>query len=161
MAKSEFWYLAERAEQLAIVRLSRRDDLVINKRSGADYGVDLLVSLTIDAEYTGRVFGVVVKALKSYQQTPSISPAGAEVRFDQRELKIPDDLPFPLCLFVFVMEDDAGYYRWIKRPAYGLDSRSLLLMDRASSFKRLNNEAVDLIVSEVSAWYESRIKIPA
>jgi hypothetical protein len=161
MAENESWYLAERAEQLAIIHLSRRDDLVINRQSGADYGVDLLVSLTRDSEYTGRVFGVIVKALKSYRQPRPIATAGAEIRFDLRELKIPDDLPFPLCLFVFVMEDDAGHYQWIKRPAYGLDGRPWLLMDRTGGFKKLNDEAIDLIVSEVSDWYESRIKIPA
>jgi hypothetical protein len=34
-------------------------------------------------------------------------------------------------------------------------------MDRTGGFKKLNDEAIDLIVSEVSDWYESRIKIPA
>lgn len=161
MAENENWYLEERAEQLAIVYLSRRDDLVINRQKGADYGLDLLVSLTSNREYTGRMFGVVVQALKSYQDSGRITTFPAEIRFDPRESRIHNDLPFPLCLFVFVMESDAGYYRWIKRPAYGLDGRPQLLLEQTGSLKKLDDKAIDRIISEVSVWYENQIKIPA
>jgi hypothetical protein len=161
MVKTEPWYLTERAEQLAIVYLSRRDELVISRQRRADYGVDFLVSLTEAGAYTGRVFGVQVKALTAYQQAEHVAAARDEITVDLQGEAIPAELPFPFCLFVFVMEDDAGYYTWIKKPAYGFDNRPRLILSSPKSLKRLDNEAIAQIVKEVAQWYAHKIKIPA
>ncbi|MCB9077452.1 MAG: DUF4365 domain-containing protein [Anaerolineaceae bacterium] len=61
MENTQAWYITERAEQLAFIYLSRRDDLVITKQND-DYGIDFLVSIVEAGKYTGRVFGVQIKA---------------------------------------------------------------------------------------------------
>jgi hypothetical protein len=161
MQKSEAWYLEERAEQLAIVYLSRRNDVVITRqRDGSDDGIDLLVSLLKTGTSTGRVFGIEVKALRSNRQ---IHPASQreEVRINLSKVGVPRDIPFPLCLFVFIMETDEGYYRWVKKPAYGLSKKPQLLLNEENTFRKLSTEAVNEIVLDVQGWYDRRVKIPA
>lgn len=161
MQKSEAWYLGERAEQLAIVYLSRRDDLVITKqKSGSDDGIDLLVNLLKTGTNTGRVFGVQVKALMSNRQIQPVSPREA-VRINLNKVRVPRDIPFPLCLFVFIMETDEGYYRWVKQPVYGLSKKPQLLLNDENTFRKLSTEAVNEIVLDVQGWYDCRVKIPA
>src|SRR5438132_382010 len=141
MQKSEAWYLEERAEQLAIVYLSRRDDLVITKqRAGSDDGIDLLVNLLKTGTNTGRVFGVEVKALRSNRQIQPASKREA-VRINLSKVRVPRDIPFPLCLFVFIMETDEGYYRWVKKPVYGLSRKPQLLLNDENTFRKLSTES--------------------
>jgi len=158
MEEKKIWYLDERAERLAIVYLSRRDDLVITRQPGSDYGLDFLVGLVKDGEYTGRVFGVEVKAKKSHQQIQPVSRDADEIRLDVKNLSVHQDIPFPLCLFVFTMDDDEGYYRWIKQPACNGAGEAQLLFNDDNTFKRLNNEAIDDIVTATSDWYENKLQ---
>lgn len=161
MQKTEAWYLGERAEQLAIVYLSRRDDLVITREwAGSDGVIDLVVNLLITGANTGRVFGVEVKALRSNRQ---IHPASQPdvVRINMSKVRVPRDIPFPLCLFVFIMETDEGYYRWVKKPVYGLSRKPQLLLNDENTFRKLSTEAVNEIVLDVQGWYDRRVKIPA
>jgi hypothetical protein len=155
------WYLGERAEQLAIVYLSRRNDLVVLRNTGPYYGWDLLVSLTKGGEYTGRMFGVAVKALRSHQQVHGISTGSEEVRIAINKHSVPEDIPFPLCIFAFIMENDEGYYKWVKKPVYGPDNKSQLILNPTSIFKKLDATAIDNIVQEVNQWYENKVRIPA
>jgi hypothetical protein len=51
------YFIAERAEHLAIVHLTRSQNLAI-ERLNADYGLDLLASISRDESPTGRIFGI-------------------------------------------------------------------------------------------------------
>lgn len=161
MEEKKAWYLAKRAKQLAIVYLSRRDDLIITEHEGPDFGVDLLVTLTKDGNYTGRVFGVEVKALRSHQQPRRISSDVDGVHLNIGKVAIPKDIPFPLCLFAFIMENDEGYYRWIKEPIYGVGGEPHLAINATNAFRKLDSKAINDIVAEVNNWYENKLKIPA
>ncbi len=108
------WYVGKRAEQLAVLYLSRRNDIEITARPYADYGPDFLVSICKENEYTGRIFGIQLKARVSLQ--PVCKADKNEIKLDIGTIPVPEDIPFPLCLFVFAMENDDGYYRWIKKP---------------------------------------------
>lgn len=161
MSQETIWYLEKRAMQLAFVYLSRRSDLVITEQSqGFDYGVDYLVSLMSNGEYTGRMFGVEVKARKSVSQVRR-SGLGDDEAHINLKVQVPRDIPFPLCLFVFIMETDEGYFRWLKKPIYGEQSHPRLLLEKGNSFWKLKNEVLDDIVAEVNKWYDNKLKIPA
>ena len=141
------WYLGERAEQLAILHLSRRSDLRAT-RLHDDYGIDFLVEIFRDNLPTGRMFGVLLKARLSYDEMP---------KFDRIAAKFtPADLPFPLCFFVFVMEDDAAYYRWIKQPIISLEGFPSLAFNHSTQLNPLTKEALDQIVHEVEQWYNAK-----
>jgi len=161
MEEKKVWYLDERAKQLAIVYLSRRSDLAITRRQNSDYGLDFLVSLVKNGEYTGRVFGVEVKARKSLQRIRQVSRNADEFHLDINNLPAYQDIPFPLCLVVFIMENDEGYYRWIKKPVHDVERESRLLFNGSNIFKKLTNKAIDDIVTEVDNWYESKLKVAA
>jgi hypothetical protein len=155
------WFLRERPEYLAVVVLTRRDDLIVTRRPSAGGGVDILVTMPRRGADTGRIFGVEVEGVMSARDFHRLESQAEEYRFVGKEFAVPEDIPFPLLLLVFEMENDDGFYKWIKRPAYGHDHRSLLLTDSTNIFKKLDRDSIDEIVAEVASWYENRIKIPA
>ena len=162
MSQENVWYLEKRAAQLAFVYLSRRNDLIVTEQSpSVDYGIDYLVSLAKDGEYTGRFFGVEVKARKSKSHIRRSASGEGEAHINIKEIYIPRDIPFPVCLFVFIMETDEGYFKWLKKPVYGEQSYPQLLLDNSKLFRKLENEVLDDIVADVNKWYDSRLKIPA
>lgn len=162
MSQENVWYLGKRAEQLAFVYLSRRSDLIVTEQSqSVDNGIDYLVTLLKDGEYTGRMFGVEVKARKSKSHIRPVAPDDREAHINIKEVHIPRDIPFPVCLFVFVMETDEGYFKWLKKPICGEQSHPQLVLDKGTVFRKLENEVLDDIIADVNNWYDSLLKIPA
>jgi len=106
-------FINERAERLAIVYLTRRQDLMI-ERMTADYGLDFLVTILRDKMSTGRIFGVQVKGRdKAFQDRQQAE----KLHSNEKTRLYLQDVPFPVCLFLFTMEDDKGYYQWLKFPS--------------------------------------------
>jgi hypothetical protein len=154
---AESWLIAQRAIQLAIVYFSRRNDLLITQPHECDYGVDLLISVTQHGQLTGRLFGVQIKASRHLQ----IKPISGDKNEYKIKVAIPEvlkDLPFPLCMVAFNMENDDGYYRWILEPIVGPDNVNLSTNIR-DVFKKLTKEELDIIVEQVNQWYEKRSKL--
>lgn len=143
-------FINERAEHLAVVYLTRRQDLVI-ERMTADYGLDMLVTILRDKLPTGRVFGVQVKgqdkAFKDDIQEVSLS-------FSRKETSYFQELPFPVCVFLFTMEDDKGYYRWIKYPVG--ESNQVLRSIEQDRWHPLDEQEIGQIVDDVKAWYDAK-----
>lgn len=143
-------FINERAEHLAVVYLTRRQDLVI-ERMTADYGLDMLVTILRDKLPTGRVFGVQVKgqdkAFKDDIQEVSLS-------FTRKETSYFQELPFPVCVFLFTMEDDKGYYRWIKYPVG--ESNQVLRSIEQDRWHPLDEQEIGQIVDDVKAWYDAK-----
>lgn len=155
MENTPVWYIEQRAEQLAFIYLSRRDDLVIKEQSD-DYGIDFLVSIVEAGKYTGRIFGIQVKAKLSLVPTHEGTSLKDSFKLDINEPPIPEDIPFPLCLFAFAMENDGGYYRWLKEPRLNSAGKSELVLNKTNEFKKLTNEELNNIVSQVNLWYEKQ-----
>jgi len=147
--------LEERAEQLAIVHLTRRDDVIVVP-AHADYGIDLLVHITKAGARTGRIFGVQIAARNVLKPAHNGASQGQDVRISLPFLPAFSDLPFPLCLFVFSMENDEGYYRWILEPSLETGGRPRLVLHEQSFFKKLTKSALDNIVQSVNTWYETK-----
>src|SRR5262249_6590968 len=154
MKQEEAIFIGERAEQLAFVYLSRRNDLIIKREEQHDFGIDLIVSITRDGKYTGRILGVIVKGKKSIQDVTK-GPINAEqVRLNTGKTVIPKDLPFPLCMFVFFMKDDAGYYRWVKEPVRNEEGKAELILNQENVFEKLTDKAIDQIIEKTNDYYE-------
>ncbi len=149
MEQTGLWYVDQRAEQLAFVYLSRRDDLIIRQQSN-DALVDYLVTITENGLYTGKMFGVQVHAQLSIQ--PAYS--GSALTIDLEAPLIPEDLPFPLCLFVFSMDTDIGYYRWLKAPTFTQAGKAMLTVNRKNEFKALTRDEFDQMIDQINLWYE-------
>jgi hypothetical protein len=99
-------YINERAGHLAFVELARKAELRVD-RYPSD-GLDLLVTAHPDGKLGGQAFGVVVRGRESALRDRSA--AFAEL---YREIKPNNALP--ICLVLFTMADDRGYYKWADR----------------------------------------------
>lgn len=143
------WFVTERARALALMHLTRRDDLVVTP-VGTDIGLEYLVYITRDDEKpSARQFGVALRAARS--------PAGEEhvnkaLRPTMRSYARAGGFPYPVCLFYFTMEDSQGYYPWVVEPVPTSDGKPRLQV-HAASCKRLDREALDRIVDQTQAWY--------
>lgn len=149
MEKTGIWYIDQRAEQLAFVYLSRCDDLLINRQTN-DFLIDYLVTITDNGNYTGKLFGVQVKAQLAIRP----ERRGAAFVIDLAPSLIPEEIPFPLCLFVFSMDTDSGYYRWLKEPKLDEVGSAALVINRTNTFRELTRVALDQIVDQINLWYE-------
>jgi hypothetical protein len=155
MATKEAWYIGQRSEALAIMYLTRRDDLIISRQKEKDSGLDFLVTLLKDGGYSGRLFGVEVKATVS---TPKLVQRDdiVEIKLDLAPLQSLAELPFPVCLFFFALENDQGYYKWILDPVLEGQNTSKLFFNKSNEFKKLDDEEISSIISVVNSWYDSR-----
>ncbi|MFL5538574.1 MAG: hypothetical protein ACJ8J0_06250, partial [Longimicrobiaceae bacterium] len=85
-------FFAERAELLAFIHLTRRDDLAVDRLASSDSGVDFLVTLVQGEVPTGRMFGVQANAREGSVESPrDLHPAGD---LSIREVA---DVALPLC----------------------------------------------------------------
>jgi len=148
------WFLAERTEQLATLYLTRRDDLAVIRQSN-DATTDLLVSVKKNGRDIGRYFAVEVKGLmQSNDKEVKFNPNWV----DEASLQ---DIPYPVCLFVFKMEDDSGYWKWLREPL-PFSTQGGLKMNNSDQLKRLDNtkpsSTIELanIIDTINSWYDSR-----
>jgi Domain of unknown function (DUF4365) len=149
-------FFAERAEDLAFLHLTRRGDFVVNRLVSPDAGVDFLVTVTRDGVPTGRVFGVQVKAREG-----SVQSAGELNRLMKRpQVRSVADVPFPLCMFVFTMSDDRGYFGWLKEPVVGSRRSTSLRTPEHLVWGELDPDGMTEIVHTIESWYEARNRSP-
>lgn len=148
MSSKTPWYLGERAQALAYVYLTRRDDLRIQAPHHDTHGIDLLVELLRSGRSSGRVFGVQLTA----QVAPLLHP-GARIP-QPAEIAV-DTFPFPICLFFFTMQDNAGYYTWIAEPLIAESGQPRLRSGAGEPLATLDTSALEQIVARVQVWYDA------
>ncbi|MBD2411085.1 hypothetical protein FACHB389_03080 [Nostoc calcicola FACHB-389] len=149
------WYIERRAESLAIVYLTRRDDLIISQAT-PNQGLDFLITITKDGVYTGRLFGIEVKAT---DYTSRLSKDNDILKLDKERLNRLEkfqDLPFPVCLFFFILEEDRGYYKWILEPQINEQKQVSLHFNENDELKKLDDKEIANIISIVNSWYDQR-----
>jgi hypothetical protein len=138
----------ERAIQLAIVYLTRRDDLHV-VRSQDECQPHLMVSLLEEGLPTGKYLGVVAKAIP-YDDSQAIERTLRQANFDTFR-----EAPFPICLFVFAMETDNGYWKWLRKP---IETPPGLMFAYEAEWTPLNNTTLNNLLVSVKQWYEERGK---
>jgi hypothetical protein len=138
MKRIDQQFIGYRAEQLAIIRLTDRDDLHM-KQMNADYGLDFLVSILRKGKDVGQLFGVQVKGVMSKEKLMSTPHNNTSVA----------NLPFPVLLLVFTMETDEAFWAWLKFP--GEKPKRA-----ATELKPFGDAELGQIVDQVVDWYASR-----
>jgi hypothetical protein len=151
MSDPQPWFVAERAEHLAMMHLTRRDDLRVMPRPGG-CGIDLLVTIMRDGIFSGRQFGVVIKARMGGHKPPRM-----DARTVAREREHFRDVPFPVVMLFFSLDTDRGYCRWIVEPA-GDDAAPMLEMPEQMLMWEMHPSSLDVIVERVNAWYDARTR---
>ncbi|MFL5384033.1 MAG: DUF4365 domain-containing protein [Longimicrobiaceae bacterium] len=144
-------FFAERAELLAFIHLTRRDDLAVDRLASSDSGVDFLVTLVQGGVPTGRMFGVQVSAREGSVARPCDLHSAGD--FSIREVA---DVLLPLCLFVFTMSDDRGYYAWLKEPDVADPRVPVLRPVDEARWNELDHAGLGRIVDSVNAWYDAQ-----
>lgn len=154
------WFVGERTLALAMVTLTRRDDLVVmNAPQGV--GLKFIVYITKEkGERSVRQFGVFLRGTKS---PVTVSHLDKVLRPTMHSFLGIGQFPYPVCLFHFTMDDDKGYYTWVAEPTV-TDEGPRLLMHESAHCRRLDRRALDEIVGKVDRWYDaffSRIAVTA
>jgi hypothetical protein len=148
---SQEWFIEERTRALAMVHLTRRDDLAVSN-AGPGLGLQLIVSIAKrKGEPSLRQFGVCLHGARSATTEAELDKA---LRPAFRSLRSKGEYPYPACLFHFSMDDDQGYYAWVAEPAV-VEAGPRLLMHDAPHCRKLDRAALDEIVAAVDAWYDA------
>jgi uncharacterized protein DUF4365 len=154
MKNEQAWYLRQRAEALALVYLTRRSDLLIHQQ-GTDYGIDFIVEIVKENHVTRKTFGLQIKARTTALTNNMIKQLKIrDLHFEQGR----EELPFPLCLFFFTMENDEAFYKWLSEPVITEDGRPKLRQNTSGDLNKLDTAALDTIVRQVDQWYDALFK---
>jgi len=145
------WFIDERARALAMIHLTRRDDLIVtNAEQGS--GLEFIVSIARDeGEPSLCRFGVFLRGTKGPLTEARL---GTVLRPTMRSLLGMGEFPYPVCLFHFSMDDDKGHYTWVAEPAVTAEGPRLM-MHQAAHCRKLDRIALDEIVGKVDRWYDA------
>lgn len=145
------WFVAERAKALAIVLLTRRDDLVV-KETKEDNGLDYTVYIKTEDNVGDRPFGVCTEAT----MTPvTLDEANEHLKPVLERARSTTRFNFPVCVFYFTVKNDQGYYAWVYEPVVTAAGEPRLSADATPQCRPLSNESLEEIVSLVKRWYDS------
>jgi hypothetical protein len=151
MKKDLNYFIDKRAEDLAVMHMTRHPDFRI-ERCPEDLGLDILVTIVRDRHPTGRLFGLKVRgqdrSIATLKELALASPVP-----DVEEL---NDFPFPICELLFTMEDDRGYLRWLKSP-----TRQNLRSTSDQAWTVLDQSQLDEMFSSVNHWYDEKSRSAA
>jgi len=173
MAVKQPWFVTERAEALAIVQLTRRPDLEIIPTPRQRY--DLLVRIGASCPPAKpRLFAVETRGMerRSWRGSARKGPVFA-VEYAPEQL-VGEGLP--VCTFLYMVDEEDGYYRWLHEPVLTSDGQAELRLDQgiprlhdslealqrtldtrvSLAFTPLDDEAITAIVNKVTKWYEAR-----
>ena len=148
------WLPWLRGESLAIVLVTRRDDIALERRRDT-LGPDLLLHLPKGKRPTGRLLGVEVRG--ALEDPPCRKrPKGCAIELSAKERARFADAPFPVCLFFFNVKTDDGYFGWICEPLPVEDPSVSVVFNPHPALQPLDDEQFDRIVRRVHAWYDAR-----
>jgi hypothetical protein len=163
MTVEESWVSAMRAQALAKLLLTERDDLeVIDEPPGV--GCDLLVRVRAESLVLVPEFTVEVKGTRRITDTVTLRDWLSSIRVTGAI----EGLPW--CLFVFQVETRQGHYCWLNEPLISENAATLRSVWEPRSISRnlhqqettlpllvpLDSQALDGIVSQVVAWTKTR-----
>ncbi len=161
------WFIRERAEALAILHLTRCRELAVIPVSGYGNGAghDLLVRVNQPELPENAFFAVEVKGERSL---PHVRNQQFHVRYTPIQIKASE---VPVCVFLFNVTTEEGYYRWLYEPVIDNQNRAILrlaseflqqlasdgttrkVITVGSPFEKLTEQALHTIVRLVARWY--------
>jgi hypothetical protein len=155
MAKKhmEKWFIDQRLRSLATVVLTERSDLLIEEAED-DGPIDLRVTIRAKKKVPERTFGVILKSsladLPAEKANALLNPT----------LEALGTLAFahPVCLFLFRMVADRGFFSWVAEPVVTADGNPVLQRWTEAKCADLDTSAVHEIVGSVNRWYDAFLK---
>jgi hypothetical protein len=134
-------YINERAGHLAFICFARQQELQVDRRSGTGK-LDLTIAVRQDGISSNQMFGVVVRGKETALRDRTASFAELYQNVSHNH-----GVTFPICLVLFTMADDCGYYKWA---------------DRANQpWQDLDMEGIHNLVEAVTAWHQTNVSSAA
>jgi len=149
-------FLQWRAETVAGMILTRRDDLVVRWMDLPSGATDFLVDVVCGRESLSHVFGVRVRGLEHAVGSPDEVP----VRLSNPPLDDLADASMPYGVVVCTSDDERGYFRWVRQPVVTRGVTRLKTV-REARWRELDHESMADIVAAVNAWYEAQSQAQA
>jgi hypothetical protein len=150
-AASQSRFIADRVRALAVVYLTRRDDLIVIEEP-ADVGVDLSVTHNPKNKDGHRKFGV---ALRGVWAAVNADHANQVLYPSMQKILHYGPFAFPVVLFFFTMENNEGWYTWAAEPMVSPTGEFEIVQHGEASCRSLDSGAIDEIVDEVDRWYDA------
>src|SRR5437660_712881 len=121
-------FVAERAQVLATIILTRRGDLTIvdTKR---DTGLDLHVFIDREDKPMRLTFGVLLRGVLS-----AVTPVQANriLRITMAQFQGMRKFTYPVCLFFFSMRDEQAFFSWLAEPVLADGAPKLVHHEKAN-----------------------------
>jgi hypothetical protein len=145
--------MTRRADLLAFLRLTDRDDLLVDRLASRQAGTDFRVAMGKGRGQAERAFRVVFEGVPGWVARPDDLHAVLD-----REIKGAEqsDELLPLVVFVFTMDDDQGYYGWILEPRVTPPQGLVRRRTSEICWRKLDEGGIDEIVAKVNAWYDAQ-----
>lgn len=143
--------IAERVRALAIILLTRREDVSIREVT-EDFGLDLIATIIQEEKPGLRQFGVELRGVWS---KVTAEHSNAVLYQSMQHMLRYGPFPFPVVLFFYTMENGEGWYTWTNEPCITSDGGFELRANEEASCRPLDDQAVDEIISRVDAWYDA------
>jgi hypothetical protein len=144
-------FIEKRARALALLLLTRREDLLIEEVK-EDIGLDYLVRFPTKGKGGLRELGVAVRGAWA-----AVTKAQADkaLRLSMRVMKRHGSFVRPVCLFFFTMEDDGAWYIWVAEPVVSEDGKALLRSCDEPDCRQLDKRAFKEILARVDSWHDA------
>jgi hypothetical protein len=160
MSNSVAEFVSQRAELLARVVLTRREDIrILMLDDKRDVGIDLIAHIMTanPGLPTNPYFGVQVKGTAN----PLDDKRAANRLANQlvRNFTAKAFILAPIILMIFSMEADRGYWGWIMEPLVDGPKSPSLHRAEKMEMTEINNESLDDLFSRVTSWFEAMGKV--
>jgi hypothetical protein len=140
----------KRAHALAVMLLTRRKDLLIEEVKD-DIGLDYIVRFYTEGKDGLREFGV---QLKGTLAAATKDDADNVLCPSMQQRKQYGPFVRPVCLFLFTMDNDEGWYTWVAEPIE-VDGKALLRSCAEPDCQQLDKRALREIIDRVDGWHDA------
>ena len=144
-------FVAKRARALAMMLLTRREDLLIEEVKD-DIGLDYIVRFHREGKEGLREFGI---ELRGVWAAVTKEQADKQLRPSLHQMKRYGPFLRPVCLFLFTMENDGAWYTWVAEPIESEDGKPLLRSRDEPDCRPLDKRALKEIIERVDGWHDA------
>ncbi len=144
-------FIAERVRDLAVMYLTRRNDLEVKWQDNSEEWIDCIVGIKGKEKPSQRVFGVELRGTMSHVTDDH---ANKVLYPSMQNLLRRGEFPFPVCLLYFTMENNEGRFTWIAEPVLA-EGKPVLKYHGKANTKKFDKKVLDELVEKINKWFDA------
>jgi hypothetical protein len=144
-------FIAERVKDLAVMYLTRRNDLEVKWQDKGQEWIHCIVEIKGKDNPARRVFGVELRGTMS---PVTDDHANKVLHPSMQNMLRRGEFPFPACLLYFTMENNEGRFTWIAEPVLE-DGKPVLRYHGEADTKKFDKGALDNIIEQINKWFDA------